>query len=433
MISWNPKEDRIISNSVIALFSTKAFIRHPNPEYFEDIRNLSGIVTINHKQHFLAPHVRSIYSRLTAILFSKNEIANHFTRNEVYQQVEKSHKSLLANVETVLAETYINSIITGLDETRKVYKFITAVDGIELIDEHKISFGSISLCRSNKSILSEIQFAKGEDEDTIAEQINSKYWIIGEVYGGPEFARNNFERSAQIAVGIIAIYWSALFEFGFLNTKIYPKLTPYANRTSAILVRWVKNGGCLTITRDWGTHQSIKINKELLSEMSSNLFLEQLSSLTSISKNSELQCALRTAVLWFNDAYSDDNITMKFIKLWTCSECFFSKSRENITSDNATGIAVILAYAGFQIISPDEYRSTKSKIKKLYNLRSKAVHNAELELISHDDINTLAYWISWTIISITALVEQGYTTICQLKEQIARLDSIESEVSNSAR
>ena len=99
---------------------------------------------------------------------------------------------------------------------------------------------------------------------------------------------------------------------------------------------------------------------------------------------------------------------MRFVKLWTCAECFFAIENEEVTELNARGIATVLAFAGFQIIDLPEYRKIKRKLKSLYDLRSRAIHRAEFGMVNDSDLAEFSRWIAWVIISMTAISLRGY-------------------------
>jgi hypothetical protein len=115
---------------------------------------------------------------------------------------------------------------------------------------------------------------------------------------------------------------------------------------------------------------------------------------------------------------------MQFVKLWTCAECFFAIDNEQITELNATGIATILAFAGFRIIETEAYPEFKRRVKRLYGLRSKAIHRAEFGHVERVDLDELSHWVAWVVISMIALAERGYQTLRQVHEQTQRLDQL---------
>jgi hypothetical protein len=113
---------------------------------------------------------------------------------------------------------------------------------------------------------------------------------------------------------------------------------------------------------------------------------------------------------------------MRFIKLWSCAECFFAINDKDITEANARGIATILTCAGYSVWKAEDYPKLKRRLKQLYDLRSRAIHRAEFGAVQLQDLQDFSQWVAWVIISMTALSQRGYRTLEAIKEQIVRLD-----------
>jgi hypothetical protein len=148
-----------------------------------------------------------------------------------------------------------------------------------------------------------------------------------------------------------------------------------------------------------------------------------LAALSSQEEKTQLQQSIERALYWFADAHGDRNTTMRFVKLWSCVECFFAFQEEDITEANARGMATILTFSGYQVWTVEDYSKMKSRLKELYGLRSRAVHRAEFDEVQLVDLRDLSRWVAWLIISMTALAERGYRTLGQVKEQTDRLDA----------
>lgn len=115
---------------------------------------------------------------------------------------------------------------------------------------------------------------------------------------------------------------------------------------------------------------------------------------------------------------------MRFIKLWSCAECFFAITDQDVTEANARGIATILTFAGYGIATAGDYAKFKRRLKALYDLRSRAVHRAQFGEVQLEDLEEFSRSIAWLIVSMTALTERGYRTLDAIREQIVRLDGI---------
>jgi len=75
-------------------------------------------------------------------------------------------------------------------------------------------------------------------------------------------------------------------------------------------------------------------------------------------------------------------------------------------------------------VTTSEYSSLKKKIANLYSLRSRAVHRGSHQHTTELDVAQFSQWVAWMIISMVTLVEQGYTTLNEVKMQTDRLDGL---------
>ena len=146
-----------------------------------------------------------------------------------------------------------------------------------------------------------------------------------------------------------------------------------------------------------------------------------MTALIAETSRSQLGDAVVKSVYWFADAHADQNDTMRFTKLWSCAESFFSLEKDRVTKLNVSGIASVLVFSGFQAVEVKDYRAVKKRLAALYDLRSRALHRAEYDEITAGDIDELSHWIAWVIISMVLFIERGYRTLVQIKEQCARL------------
>jgi len=113
---------------------------------------------------------------------------------------------------------------------------------------------------------------------------------------------------------------------------------------------------------------------------------------------------------------------MQLIKYWSCVEAFFSFNDEGITHAVSSGLASLLTFGGFRFVPVEEYSTLKKNISTFYKHRSRAVHQGSHQHVTERDLAQFSQWVAWMIISIVALVEQGYSTLEQVKEQTDRLD-----------
>jgi hypothetical protein len=135
-----------------------------------------------------------------------------------------------------------------------------------------------------------------------------------------------------------------------------------------------------------GVITDLPLNAESMLYLRKECFLDTLAALLERKEHSEVQDARVRALYWFADAHADRNTTMRFIKLWSCVECFFAIEDKDVTGANARGLATILTFAGFGLGKVEDYSKLKKRIKSLYDLRSRAVHRAEFDEVQPQDL-----------------------------------------------
>ena len=151
------------------------------------------------------------------------------------------------------------------------------------------------------------------------------------------------------------------------------------------------------------------IDKELLNYLSKTCFLNEAASLIEKQRRNELEEAILKAIYWFGQVQDDTNDASKWIKLWTCLECFFSLDKNEITESNARGIASLLIYGGYKIDDFGDFMKLKSKIKIFYEFRSKIIHNADFKQIDSKSLYDLSLITAWVIIVAVSLLPSGAT------------------------
>jgi len=164
-------------------------------------------------------------------------------------------------------------------------------------------------------------------------------------------------------------------------------------------------------------------------------FFKELSNLIDKQERNELEDAVVKSLFWIGEAQKDRSHASAWVKLWSCVECFFTLDNEEITELNARGIASILTFGGYSHEKYGDYEQLKNKIKKYYALRSKVVHRAEYTHIDQLLLEEFSFIVAWVIITMTSLLDRGYTTLAQVKEQAERLDKVKtkSNVKSSGR
>jgi Apea-like HEPN len=352
------------------------------------------------------------------------ELFDVVSRREVYAEVLAAYKGLVEKLLQPTGQEFIESVADALVATVKNYEFLIRIEGLDLGDQDVLELGSYRIQRESRALLESIKFEGALDLDSIYAQFKEGLWLVGSSRGGNDVAVDQFEHRVSITVGLLAICGALRYKGAIWRSRVRAVISPLENRSTVLILRWERGGENPSLTRRWGSEQDLTLDSTSVAYLTNACFLKQLASLPDREDRTDLQDAIIRSVYWFADAYRDPNKTMKFIKLWSCAECFFAIDKEEVTELNAKGLAAVLTFAGFNISDVKEYAGFKNRIKRLYGLRSEAIHQASFGHIQTTDLNDLSVWIAWLIISMVFLSERGYRTLRQIQEQVSRLDQL---------
>lgn len=417
-----PKQKRIIERDVETLFSPHAFIANPTIETIKRLGPFHPTVKFNDKTLFLSANGVAALTRLIGLIGDFPLLSGFVSRNEICNQVLKCYSLWIEKLLQPTGQEFTEGVAEDLLAEVKDYEFLIQVEGIDLGDQDVLELGSVRIQRCDPTLLDTVKCEGILDGPSVYEQFKNSLWMVGASRGSANIALEQFEYRAVITVGLLAVCGAILYRGAIWRSRIRAVISPLEHRKAICLLRWESGGGNPSITRRLGWEPDLPLSAESVAYLTKECFLRQLASLLDRKDRSELQDAIIRSLYWFADAYGDRNPTMQFVKLWSCAECFFAIEKEKVTELNAKGMAAILTFAGFHVIEPKEYPDFKRRIKRLYGLRSKAVHRAEFGHIETPDLEDFSRWIAWTIISMTALSDRGYETLRQVREQISRLD-----------
>ena len=422
-LRMTPKEKRTIEADLKALFSVKAFLKLETINKWKAVGLFHPSVRTETSTHPLSDSGIAALRRITRIIQGMTEL-KECSRKEIAQQIHEGYETWIKQSLQPDADEFVAECRDKLLLTVKERSHLISLAGLELDDVDQIELGRVTICKPDMERLRDVQFGGAITREWIESQFTKDLWLIGRSHGSPEAAFKQFEHQATLAIGILAVCGSLLYEGAIWQSYLRAGLSPFNQVTPMSIFRWEENGENPTLTRSWGDAKKLPLKTELIEYLRKECFLDQMSSLMESTPKSEVEESIERALYWFADAHGDRNTTMRFVKLWSCAECFFAINEEEITEANARGIASVLTAAGYGVSKAEEYRKLKSRLKELYDLRSRAVHRAEFDGVELRDLQDLSRWMAWVIVSMTALSQRGYRTLVAVREQVIRLDSV---------
>ncbi len=420
------KLKRVVERDVETLFSPRAFLRVTTIEDIKRLPPFHPSVKVKDRTIFLSDKGIGALRRLIRSLTDLPSLTSAVSTGEIDRQVQKSYNAWIERSLQPTGQEFVNDVVSSLHGEVKQYTYLVQIEGVDLKGQEFLPLGTFCIQRSNPALFDGIKFGGKLDRPTIYSRFQDSLWLIGCIKGSQDVVLEQFEYRAELIVGILGIYGAILFKGSIWRSRVRAVTSPLGHRKAISLLRWEMGGENPSVSRKWGREQDLLITAESVAYLSESCFLEELASLPDIQDRSELQDAIVRSIYWFAESYKDRTPIMQFVKLWTCVECFFTIDREKITELNAAGISTILTFAGYGIVDPKDYPEFKRRVKKMYALRSKAVHRAEFGHVETKDLDDLSHWTAWIVISMVALAESGYKTLRQVHKQTSRLDKLSS-------
>ena len=420
-----PKTKRIIENDLGTLFSPRAFL----PSDIEKIMALGKLVLFRELEYkgrsvFLSDDGAAAIRRLTSSIFEMPALADLVSEREVAAEVKDHYNEWLERNLQPDGQEFADAVAEALLASVKDYQFLIKLQGLDLRDQDAMELGPVRIQKPDKAVLDTVKLGGLLGKEQVSGHFEGSLWLIGKTKGSPNRALERFELQVALTLGILAVCGAILYEGAIWRSRVQPMLRPIQDERPASLLMWESGGDQTRLSRRGGGTQDLPLDSIGTKYLTEQCFLRQMAVLVGMSERTELQGAIVRALYWMADAYRDRNPMMQFVKLWSCIECFFAITKDQITDANAKGIASILVFGGYRVLEPGQYGDTKRRVEDLYDLRSQALHRAQFGHVDTSDLNQLSSWVAWIIVTMVSLSQRGYKTLEQVKEQVVRLDNL---------
>lgn len=303
------------------------------------------------------------------------------------------------------------------------HTFVVPLLGIELDGVVSFALGAMTILPMSVDLFDSAGVKHDHVNVPRLLELNKQYfWLKGTMHGTPSVAQQKFSEQAALTVGMLAITAASMYEWGASGFRIGIVMTAEDATGRSVWFSWDERERGLTTHYTYRRSQPLPVNKALSNESDMVRMVHRAFAILQASDRSPLEEAIARAVYWYSDAHRDPVLVMKLVKYWSCVEAFFSFENEEITHAVSAGLASILVFGGFHFVPLSEYGTVKKQIADLYSLRSRAVHRGSHHHTTEQHVTQFSQWVAWMIITMVALVEAGYTTLKEVKEQTDRLD-----------
>ena len=414
-----PKEKRIIEQDVNTLFSSRALPARPTIEEWTE----NPTVRTGQGDRPLSIVGLAALRRLTSRISDIPEVRDFCSPKEISEEVFDRYSSWVLLSGKPNGQEFTDDVVSALRAKVKVHELLIAIEGIDLVDQETIDLGGMKILRADRKLLEGVELGGILEPDWVYGLFQDKLWLTGTSEGSPAVAVRSFEHRAALTVGLLAVCGALLYKGAIWRSHVRLASSP-SSRSAWSILCWEQGGAEPRLINSREGTQNLPLNAESIAYLRRVCFLDRIVALVDEVERTEVQDAIVRALYWFGDAHGDRNPVMRFIKLWTCVECFFAIDDTEITEANARGITTLLTFVGYGIVEPKDYLKFKRRLKSLYELRSRAIHRAEFDLVENADLEEFSHWVGWMIVSMVALAERGYRTLAAVKGQALRLDRI---------
>jgi hypothetical protein len=318
-------------------------------------------------------------------------------------------------------QEYTRLIMVELASQIAAHTYIVPIFGVELDGIDEMTLGRLRLIRPSKTLIQSLGLQySAEHLEIMLAQTKQYLWLMGSVRGTSDMSKERFIEFCRLACGLLASNAASMYELGSYGFPIGVITTPEEGHGRALSLSWKDTDRELRISSKSVRGQPFKINRELRATITESTIGRRAIYMMESENPTPLEEAWVRALFWFSDGHRDQTPVMRFLKLWSCAEVFFSASQTDISESVSFGLAATVVYGDFRSPEPPEFQGLKKKLKNMYGQRSRATHRAAYSHVSDKDVADLSQWIAWMLLGMVAFSCQGITTADEATEILRR-------------
>ncbi|MGE8359266.1 hypothetical protein [Pseudomonas sp.] len=300
----------------------------------------------------------------------------------------------------------------------------TPIHGIHLENTDSINLGNFKITNADRDILKDC-ISSADMIESAWKPMQHSLWLLGTIQGTSEYSQKKFISTARSTCALLSLVAATVLELGAARVSIQPELCGARGGAVSFMINNTTRE--LSLYREVGSPCTFQISEIYIDYITGNdWFYPLLEFLQNPPKTpSEIQKTLTRSIYWFYEAQSDPAPEMKLVKFWSCIECFYSFTKKEITQSIINGMIATLVFGGYKAYPLEAIPTLKKEIEDNYDLRSRAVHDAQHEHIPLQDVANVSRWAGFLVMELFSLSHQlGYTTRKEVKEQTDRLSKI---------
>jgi hypothetical protein len=435
--SFSVEQRATVNRCLDVLFGPHAFSPTEDPRALGFLDLVDRLVPIS-EQHgglYLQSREASEARKLIANTFvDANIFGNAVVRSDVRNALgEILHRCYSRSERPVDSGELKSLLLRRLLQEVDDRTFMMPLRGVSLSDIEQLQIGLLHIVSSAEKYISARKLKHSIPDDSwIWRSIGDDACLVGTFRGTLDAASKRYEKQALLSAGLLAIYAGCTFLRGSTQFKIGVDAGLPNRDHSSVYLHWRSGGrpGGFSV-RSRGK-QKLEIGSDRLDDFSKEgLWKHGFQLLEHESAKSDLVRAIRRAIYWYGDAHRDSTAVMQFVKYWSCLECLFGIEERGIAESIAIGLTVVLTFGPLPLLDPKDYSANRAKVKRAYDKRSVAVHQAQHEHVVYDDLVDLSTWAAFATANMIAVSAAGHSDRKKLLEQARSInDKFSSESSH---
>jgi len=310
--------------------------------------------------------------------------------------------------------------------------FVATLDGIRLEGPGTLQLGRLSVHHSARGV---IETAGIDTRDYLnypnTERFASSVCISGTTTGTETAATEWFKEQATLAAGMLAVDAGANYQRAATTFAIEPRVDGGSPTGQSAFAHWDERSTSFTLNIMGGGPQPLSYSAERMEELSKAPMFQHAFSVLQKSTRNSLEVPFVKAIYWYGDAHRDSIRVMQFVKYWSCLECLLGGDGRNLTNTLAARTAALLTTGPFAPFDTDNLADQVRLMKRLYQARSRAVHQASHAHVSAEDCILMSACAAHVIVTVLALLHRGQdslTSFWSKLDDLARAHGIDNDL-----
>lgn len=427
-ITLTKQQVRVLDRSLRELFSKRSL----EPLTLELLKSLSPqdrwrrqVKLPDRREALMSATAAAAFDRAVEAMVEAATPSSHLcTPGDVARALQTVYEACFAKGESPeSAEELVKLVCESIQALLMNHTFAAAVQGVKLEGVEELRMGTLRLLPSVKSVLEQAPVRRDPELGKKAlKQIGGLPCLVGSKYGTYEASKHWYREHALLAAAMLAIDAGAIYERAATSFHVEPHFDHPAGGGSVYFF-WNDIDKYLGTNYSFVRGQTLKVSAERAAELTAPGAFEHAFTILEKRDRSKLEDAITRAVFWYGDAHRDSVRVMQFIKYWSCLECLLGGPGKELTETLALGVVSVLTHGHYMLLTKAEWDQSVRQVKKLYKLRSRAVHRASHSHVTAQDVVLLGNWTAWVIYNCISFSHAGMKDPETLWSQVKKVSN----------